>query len=308
MKYKQYIIACLMSLFAVCESQAQQEPQYSQYMFNQLSYNPAYTGSRDGLSGIMLMRKQWVGLEGAPFTGTISAHGPNRVGRHGFGGTLIHDRIGITRQTFLTASYAYRIPLGNSTLAFGLRGGMTQYANLFSDLNPLENDQMNPGLNLSVLLPRAGAGIYFENDHFFIGTSTPNFLRPYYSFDSPQTQNVEARQEIHYFGTVGGMIPLGNKLAFRPSSVVKYVANSPVEADFNAAILYDEFLWLGVGYRTRDALVGMVELNFKGGLRLGYAFDYTLSSLRQVNSGSHEVLLGFDLTRNLNKVVTPRYF
>lgn len=310
MKFTKYIFTCLCAALMLWggQAQGQQDPQYTQYMFNQLAYNPAYAGSRQALSGVMLVRKQWVGLEGAPFTGTIALHAPSKNLRHGFGVNLVHDRLGITRQNFLSFSYAYRLPLAAGNLAFGLRGGITHFSNQFTDLNPLENDQMNPGMNLSVLLPRVGAGIYYSLERFYIGFSSPNFLKPTYSFDHPGMSDFAARQETHFFGVMGAVFPLNGSLDFRPSTVVKYVQDSPVELDFNAALFFNKFLWLGVGYRTGDALVGMIELNFKSGMRFGYSYDYTVSELRQVNSGSHEIMLGFDFNRTVKKVITPRYF
>lgn len=290
------------------QSFGQQDAQYSQYMFNQLAYNPAYAGSRGVVSGVLLLRRQWLGLDGSPTTGTFSLHAPSRNLRHGFGLGFIHDRIGVTRQNHLTGNYAYRIPVGANHLALGLSGGINHFANMYSQLTPLEVDQLNPGTNQAVVLPRLGTGAYFHSERFFLGVSVPNLLSSYYKFKDPMLADVAAQEKNHYFGTIGGAIPLGSKLDFRPSVVAKFVENTPFQMDLNAALFYDQKLWVGVGYRTGDAVVGMIELVFSNGMRLGYGYDYTLSRLTEVNSGSHELMLGFDLKQFSGKVITPRYF
>lgn len=290
------------------DARAQQDPEYSLYMFNGMANNPAYAGSRDALSGVLLLRKQWVSLDGAPTTGSFALHGPSRNKRHGFGGTFVHDRLGITRQTFLTLSYAYRLPLGPGTLALGLRGGITNFANLYSELNPLESDGINPGINLSVLLPRFGTGAYYHTERFYLGVSAPNLLTPFYRFDDPATADVMSRQRVHLFGTAGVVIPLSESIEFKPSLVAKYVDNAPLEFDFNAAFLFNRLIWVGAGYRTNDALIAMIGVETKKGFRVGYAYDYTVTKLNRVNTGTHEIMVGFDLAPGKDKVLSPRFF
>ena len=287
----------------------QQDPQYSQYMFNGLAYNPAYAGSRDALSGTLLLRKQWVQLDGAPSTGSFSLHGPSRNERHGFGIQLVHDRLGVTRQNFLTGSYAFRFPLGPGRLALGLEGGLRQFQNRYSDVVTVNPDQINPGVNLTAWLPSAGTGLYYSTERFYMGLSVPNFIAgKYFRYKDQTAQSLASTQRTHYFGTMGVVIPLGSNVEFKPSVVAKYVQNAPFEMDFNAAFLFRQRLWLGAGYRTGDALIFMLEYFTPGGLRLGYAYDYTVTRLNQVNTGSHELMLGFDLAPRKTKIITPRYF
>lgn len=298
-------------LFLACSTQliAQQDPEYSQYMFNGLAYNPAYAGSRDALSGTLLLRKQWVQLDGAPFTGSAAIHGPSRNDRHGFGLSIVHDRLGVTRQNFVYGSYAFRFPLGPGKLALGLQGGLVQFQNRFSDVVTVNPDAINPGVNLSALLPSVGTGAYFSTQRFYLGMSIPNLLAgEYFRYKDNVTQQIASQQKIHYFGTMGVVIPLGDNVAFKPSVVAKWVKNSPFEMDFNASFLFRERLWLGAGYRTGDALIFMLEYFTPKGLRIGYAYDYTLTQLRQVNTGTHEIMLGFDLAPKKTKIITPRYF
>ena len=305
-------ILVLLVCFAFCCSGqvfGQQDPEYSQYMFNGLAYNPAYAGSRDALSATLLLRKQWVQIDGAPRTGSFSIHGPSRNERHGFGMSLVQDRLGVTSQTFVNGSYAFRFPMGPGRLAFGLEGGITHFQNRFSDINLIDPDQANPGTSVSALLPTFGTGAYYNTERFYLGLSVPNLLAgEYFRYKDQTAQQLASSQELHYFGTMGLVLPLTENVKFKPSMVAKWVANSPLEFDFNAALLFHQRLWLGAGYRTGDALIFMLEYFTPKGLRFGYAYDHTITELGSVNTGTHEIMLGFDLVPKKTKIITPRYF
>ena len=308
-RIQQYIAILTMAIVLPTVVMGQQDPEYSQYMFNGLAYNPAYAGSREALSGTLLLRKQWVQLPGAPFTGSASIHGPSRNDRHGFGFSFVHDRLGITRQNYVYGSYAFRFPLGPGKLALGLQGGLINFQNRYSDVVTINPDQINPGVNLTAWLPSVGTGAYFSTQKFYAGFAVPNLLAgEYFRYKNSSTQQIASAQKLHYFGTMGVVLPLGDNVAFRPSLVAKWVKNSPLEFDFNASFLFKERLWLGAGYRTGDALIFMLEYFTRGGLRVGYAYDYTLTQLRKVNTGTHEIMLGFDLAPKKTKIITPRYF
>lgn len=309
MKNILYITIALLLLLGLYGSlQAQQEQEHTLYSHG-MGVNPAYAGSRGVLSGNFILRKQWVSLEGSPTTGTFNFHSPILNGRHGLGMALVHDRLGVTRQTFLTGSYAYRIPMGSGTLALGLQGGFTHYANVFSTLTTTDVDPVNPGLDQSAWLPRAGTGIYFHTNRFYIGASTPNFIAgKYFRYKENMAQALASIQRVHYYATAGLVVPLGREVEFKPSVLMKYVNNSPIEFDLNANFLFKNKVWLGAGYRTGDALLFQFEYITGSGLRLGYAYDWTLTQLGNVNTGSHELLLGFDLGLTKSKIITPRYF
>lgn len=290
-------------------AQGQQDPQYTQYRFNGMAFNPAYAGSRDALSATLLLRRQWVGLEGSPSTASFTVHGPSASERSGFGFSFVHDRLGITRQNFAGLSYAYRLPLGNGILALGLRGGVTQFTNRYSEIVTINPDQVNPGVNVSALLPRAGTGIYFNTQRFYVGISAPNILAGrYYRFTNQFANDLASTQKVHYFGTAGVVIPLSDNVDLKPSVMAKYVQNSPFEMDLNASLLFNKVFWVGAGYRTGDAIVFNIEYMSMQGWRLGYAYDYTITQLNQVNTGSHEIMLGIDLGLTKSKIITPRYF
>ena len=304
-----FILAVMIAVGCTGMVFGQQDPQYSQYMFNSLAYNPAYAGSRDALSASFLLRKQWVQLNGAPLTGSVVVHGPTRNERHGFGLSMVHDRLGITRQNFVYGSYAYRLPLGPGKLALGLQGGFTQFQNQYSDVVLINPDLINPGVNLSAVLPTFGTGVYYNTERFYLGLSAPNLLAgEYFRYKDQTTQLVASTQKMHYFGTMGVVIPLSEQVEFKPSVVAKWVHNAPLEFDFNASFLLRERIWVGAGYRTGDALIFMAQYHHHNGLRIGYAYDLTLTKLRQVNTGSHEIMLGLDLAPRKTKIITPRYF
>jgi type IX secretion system PorP/SprF family membrane protein len=287
----------------------QQDAQYSQYMFNQLSYNPAYAGSREALSATMVLRRQWLGFEGGPTTGNINVHAPIFNERHGLGFNFEHDRIGVTQQSNLAFSYAYRIPVSKGFLSLGLDAGLLQYKVNFAEINPVDQDPSKPSVNVSALLPRAGAGAYFYTNKFYAGVSAPNLLAGRYFGSSNQTAGqLASKQSMHLFGMLGAILPLGNAVSFRPSGVVKYAAGAPMQIDLNATLFFAKVIGVGVGYRNTDAMIFMLEYQSKRRFRAGYAYDMTLSPLRTVTSGSHELMIGIDLGWGKANFMTPRYF
>jgi type IX secretion system PorP/SprF family membrane protein len=298
-------------------AEAQQDPMYSQYMFNQLAINPAYAGSWGYLTSTFLYRKQWVGMNGAPETQAASFHLPSRNDAHGFGMTLMNDKIGITQTTGLNAAYAFRIHLGaKARLALGLQGGIENYrANFGSvrtgsviDPNTNPSDPAFNGNMVNLWLPNAGAGIFFHTKHFFLGASTPKLILHELG-NSNASANTIAQQSRHFFLSTG--IVLGGDHAtvkFKPSVLVKFNPAAPIQFDFNAQFFIGNRLWLGATYRTEDAIVGMAQWQIFSWFRLGYAFDYITSDINPYASASHEFLLGLDLNFKHKSMISPRYF
>ncbi len=294
---------------------AQQDPQYSMYMFNGLSVNPAYAGSRERLAILAVYRDQWTGFKGAPRTFTAAAHAPLLNERIGLGVAITSDNIGILNAVNVTGSFAYRLPVGKGKLkgrlCFGLSASMD-----YDKQRLTESEIITPGdpsftQNLSVVSPNFGAGVYYYNDRFYLGLSAPHFLNG--SLDrSAQysgTSELGAREYRHAFFTAGGMVNVSENVKFKPSIMIKYVQGAPVNMDFNASFLFKEALWVGVSFRTAynepTAVVGMIEYMFAKSFRLGYAYDYTLTQIGQYSSGSHEILLSYEFGR-VDKYLTPR--
>ena len=289
---------------------AQQEVMVSQYMFNGLFLNPAYAGSHGYVSSSLLHRAQWVQVEGAPRTSMMAVDGPLLNGKMGLGFALVHDEIGVSRDIDMSGSYAYHLKVGQrSRLSLGLRAGLSIYSARLSDLQYWDsNDPLYQSNIQNKPLGKFGFGLYWYNATSYVGLSVPTI----YAADGSITTNAPAAPDHyftqHYYLQAGKVFPLGEYFNVKPSTVIKYQPDAPLQADINCNFLYKERVWFGAGYRTGDALVGMVEYQVTPQLRIGYAYDMSTSRLRSYTSGSHEIMIGFDLGRDLIKIKTPRYF
>ena len=311
---KQISILCgLLVLLALLspEGYAQQQAMFTQYMFNGLAINPAYAGSHEAISITGLAREQWTGLPGNPSTQTLSVHAPLRFSRSSWGLLLSHDEQDISQQYGVFTSYAYRIPIGRGQLAFGLQGGFTQARISLTELHIVTPDhQSDPAFGQDLktrLLPNIGSGLYYHTDRYYIGFSVPQLLDQPLENDN-QSPSSKAQLVRHYFLTGGYVFDLNNDLKLKPNFLVKSATGAPIEADFNTNLLIRETLWLGIGYRSFDALNALVELQISPSLRLGYAYDYTISGLRHVQSGSHEFMLNYTIRLSKESILSPRYF
>lgn len=309
MKHMRLYLA-LAALAAAIAASAQQEVMVSQYMFNGLFLNPAYAGSHGYASSSLLHRSQWMQVEGAPRTSMLAIDGPLMGNRMGLGFSLVHDQIGISRDLDLSGHYAYHLRVGpRSKLALGLRGGISVYSARVTELRYWDvNDPMYQADIVNQPVGKFGFGLYWYNATSYVGLSVPTI----YADDGRLT--LEAPESLdhyftqHFYLHAGKVFPLGENLDIKPSTLVKYTANAPIEADVNCNLLYRERVWIGIGYRTGDALVTMLEYQVSPQLRIGYAYDMTTSRLRTYSTGSHEVMLGFDFGRDLIRIKTPRYF
>jgi len=307
------IITLLLVLSGLEMAYGQQDVLVSQYMFNPLLLNPAYSGSKDYMMATLLYRKQWVDFKGAPESQVASLHGPLGLTNFGWGGIVSHDKIGVTNRTDVYANAAYHLPVGKKVkLGVGLRagGGFFSYKN--SDLVYWDpDDPAFSGDKVSRFLPNIGAGALLYSDKFYLGLSVPNVI----AYDSSKSLSVDVRSgkvvphEVrHYYATVGAAFELNPDVVMRPSVLVKYVDNAPVEADFNLNFLLMQTLWLGGSYRTGDSFVALIELQLTRQWRLGYAYDFTFTDVKSYSSGSHEIMLGYDFGYDIMKMKTPRYF
>lgn len=315
---------------------AQQDPMFTKYMFNSLSYNPAYAGSNDHMAIGLIHRSQWWELDGAPTTQTLTMHSPMANDKVGLGFSLMHDRIGPTSTLGFQVAYAYRIPLGKGRLAIGLQGGLTNWRADWTRLN-LENP--NPDVAFSetpnLWMPNFGAGIYYSSPSFFAGFSSPHLVE--YDLRKANVNSnypLYARQYRHYFAHAGGVIPIqGKSLMFRPMVLVKNVGwfsglrkdedqkkvKAPTEFDIDLSLIFFERFWTGLAFRSSfeffdskrssyDSADLWASYFFPNGLRIGAAYDYPLSRLRNVTNGAFEVMVGYEFNYRTKRVVTPRYF
>ncbi|HET6990543.1 MAG TPA: type IX secretion system membrane protein PorP/SprF [Bacteroidia bacterium] len=290
---------------------AQQDPMVSQHMFSGHFINPAYAGSHPYANITALGRKQWVGFDGAPFTTYLSFDMPVKNKRLGVGGLLSSDQIGVTSRLEAVGTIAYHLPVGDrATLSAGLSAGITHY---HAELTKLtiwdQNDQTFVNNINGKILPVAGLGIYFYTERFYAGLSIPNVI----SYKPGTAINIGMNDvpflERHYFGTIGYAIPAGKNLDIKPSVMVKYVPNSPLQADLSLHFFFYKTLWVGATYRSGDGLVGMAEYQATKNLRVGYAYDMSLSHLQNYNSGSHEIMLAWDFVKDETiRYKSPRFF
>ena len=303
MRTKILIFALMLACFS---GFAQQDAQYTQYMYNTTNVNPAYAGSRGVMSIFALHRTQWVGIDGAPVTNAFSINTPINNSNIGVGLSVVNDRIGPTVENAISADVSYTIQTSETMkLSFGVKAT----ANLFNldvdKLNPL--DQNDPSLqNLdNKFNPNFGAGVYLHSDKFYLGLSVPNFLE-----DTKYSDNsVSVFKERMNFYAIGGYVfDLSPSLKFKPAFLTKMVTGSPLQVDVSGNFMFFEKLTLGVAYRWDAAVSALAGFQVSDGIYIGYGYDLETTKLQNYNSGSHEVFLRFELFKRYSKMVTPRFF
>lgn len=279
---------------------------FTQYMFNGLVINPAYAGSHEAISATALSRIQWVGIDGAPNTQTFSIHSPVPNKNIGIGAYFARDKIGVSTENNFFLSYAYRIQMGTGHLAMGLSAGFSNLDVNYAELGLADSNLQGAHSNFK---PNFGAGLYYVSDKYYFGASSPYiFKNTSGDASSNVTSDILTDQIQHYYITGGTIFDLSPIVKLKPSILVKVVSGAPIEFDFNANLLFDEKLWVGLSYRSFDSIDILLELQLNDQIRLGYAYDITTSDLRKVNSGSHEFMLNYRFVFSKSKIVTPRYF
>lgn len=307
---KKIILSILALSFAFIKTQAQQDVMVSQYMFNGLLLNPAYSGSHKYFTSTLMHRSQWVKLEGAPVTSILAVDGPVKNKNMGLGLILMHDQIGATDQTDICANYSYHLKLGNGKLSFGIKAGVSKY--LFNT-NELvywdENDNIyNEGNKQSAWLPKFGFGMYYYTDKWFSGISIPTLIAYDKNYTFGADVNKSSLVDRHYLLTGGLIFKLNEDFKMKPSVLVKYVPTAPVQADINLNVLYKNQFWIGASYRTGDAVSALIEYQTNFRFRIGYSYDFTLSNIRRYSNGTHEIMIGYDFGKDIVKTKTPRFF
>jgi len=290
---KKLILAAIVIL-GFSNANAQQLPQYSQYLLNNFVLNPAVGGSEGRWIARSNHRYQWVGITDAPRTFIFSVNGPLNNKKVGLGGHLFTDVTGPTRRTGIQLSYAYHLTLSEKTkLSFGVSGGLLQFVVDGSKIIFREDgDQaLSKGVQ-SVLVPDAGAGLYLYGERFFVSASAPQLINYRLQFFE-NYEETESKLVNHYFLSAGYQFPLGDDFEIEPSFLVKYV--NPIRTQFDATLrfLYQDQIWVGGSYRTEDAIAMMIGYEFQNNLMIGYSYDLPTSNLRTYSNGSHEFMLGF---------------
>ncbi len=300
-------MALLMLLVGISPARAQQDPLYSQYMFNMLAVNPGYAGSADVFTVLALSRHQWVGFEGAPSTQTLLAHTPLPNANMGLGLSVLTDKVGPARQTGAYADYAYRIRTGGtSSLALGLKGGINLYQADLASLTSVDPDVANVNMQGKVL-PNFGFGLYWRSPRAYVGASAPKLLEN--DISAVSTTSIVTASEVRHFFLIGGYVmDIDRAVKFKPSFMLRVVEGAPLSADINANFLFRERIWLGAMYRVGNAFGFLGQYQVNDQFRIGYAFDLTTTKIGAYNAGTHEIMLNYDLRFFTGRTVSPRYF
>jgi len=305
---KKFITFNIIALTLLCGISAfgQQIPQFTQYMFNTISINPAYAGSRETLSLVGLHRSQWIGLDGGPSTQTFSIHSPMKNEKVGLGVSFINDQLGFENFSYIYGDFSYTIQVGEKTkLAFGLKAGFTSYS-IDQELRDAEpNDPAIYGIE-NRWSPNIGAGAYLHANRWYFGLSTPRILTSKFS----GSEDYEALEKVGYYVTGGIVVDVNKTVKFKPSFLVKVTNGAPLSYDLTGNFLFNDKLWLGAAYRFNEstgAFGAIADFQVSKQFRIGYAYEHPDSDIRPYTGGTHEILLMFEVFKS-KRVKSPRYF
>lgn len=329
----------MLTLLAAFAAEAQYRPQYTQYVLNNYLINPAVTGIENYIDVRMGYRQQWAGIEGAPQTGYLSFHLPlglsklkgqwqdgledltpgsfsddkgfgrgRMKARHGLGGMLLYDRIGPFDRSEAYVSYAYHLPLNNQfTLSFGAMAGVVQSrfdATRAQLLDP--GDPLDGSIQEQVFSPDLSMGFWLYSTNFYFGASGQQLLSHNGVLTGTATRPVLATSQVHYFGTLGYRLRLGNGLQLVPSLLVKSLQPAPVAVDVNLTAILHERIWVAMSHRVGDGTAAMLRLALSQGLDVAYTYEHRTSEVRYFNTGTHEITLGLRLNNRFG-IVCPEF-
>lgn len=310
MKFKHRIHTVLLSslgLVGMHQSYGQQDPQYTQYMYNHSIINPAYAGTLEGLNIFGHYRTQWVGLEGAPKTATLSLTTPLGESGLGLGVNFVNDHIGVMDDNTLSVALSYSVDLNyDYKLSFGLNGSFSlldvNYSKLhiYNPSDPISQNDINNDFSANV-----GAGIFLYSDKAYVGLSAPGILNRYRYNDNISSA---MKERTTFYLTGGYVFDLSQDWKFKPAAMIKAVSGAPLQVDVSANFLYADRFTFGAAYRWDAAVSGLVGFQITDGIMIGYSYDADTMKLANYNSGSHEIFLRFTLTKNTKRLNAPRFF
>lgn len=303
-RIKNALFLFLLSIPAL--SQAQQDAIYSQYMYNPFAINPAYAGTRNSMSAVILHRSQWVGIDGAPVTQTASLHAPVNKYKIAWGVNFGHDKLGPTRNLFGGLTGAYHLKFRESKLSFGLRAG---FFNTIFNKNVLnfkeDGDMFDVGGVSSSTIPSIDFGLYYYKTKFFMGLSVNHAYSGRFNFEDLPNNSMYLR--AHLMFNAGYVFEISEKFVLKPSILTKSTEVSPLNVDLNLSTMFYKKFWVGISFRNRSSVNVLLDFNITDYLRLGYAYDIMINELSQYARGTHELFIGFDFDIKKSQTISPRY-
>lgn len=313
---KHYIVSLILIFTTMGGLLAQQDAQFTQYMYNTMSVNPAYAGSRGQLSMAGLYRSQWVGLEGAPKTFTLNLHSPVRNSKLGYGVSIINDNIGdgVVQETYLDGVLSYTIDVSREgKLSFGLNFGGSLLNLDFAGLNNFDDEPILGDNIDNKFSPNFGLGVYYHTNKFYLGVSAPRLIQADYFDNSqrdPNSVQFLSTQKINFYLITGVVLDLNSQLKFKPALLTKVVGGAPLQVDLSASFLLNEKFSFGAAYRWDAAFSALIGFQLSDQLMLGLAYDKETTDLgsTRFNDGSFEIFLRFELVKSFQRLVSPRFF
>ncbi|MDI6051345.1 type IX secretion system membrane protein PorP/SprF [Flavobacterium sp. XS2P24] len=292
-------------MFTAFVSYAQQDAQFTQYMYNTININPAYAGSRGALSIFALHRTQWVGLDGAPVTNAASVNTPLNESNLGLGVSIINDKIGPTTENTISADLSYTVPTSETfKLSFGIKATANFFNLDVNRLNPVDDDPSLHDFN-NKFTPNIGAGVYLHSDKAYVGFSIPNFIE---SNRYDDNEVAIFKEKINYYLIAGYVFDVNESIKFKPALLTKVVAGAPLQVDVSGNFMFNDKFVIGLAYRWSAAVSAMVGFQVTDGMYIGYGYDHETTNLNNYNSGSHEIFLRYEIFKNNGKIITPRFF
>jgi len=308
---KTKITQLILVLFSVV-SYAQQDAQYSQYMYNTIAVNPAYAGSRETMSIFGLYRTQWVGLDGAPVTSNISMHTPINGSNVGLGLSVVNDKIGPSDENNIGVDFSYTINTSDTyKLSFGIKASANLLNVDFTKLNIYTPSDPRFQYNIdNKFSPNIGVGLYLHSDNTYFGLSAPYLLetKHFDKYANTGSSSFVAKEKMHYYFIAGHVFDLSDSVKFKPSLLTKVVQGAPLQVDFSGNFLINEKFTAGLAYRWDAAVSALLGFQVSDSWFIGYAYDMETTKLANYNSGSHEIFLRYELFKKIDKIISPRFF
>ncbi len=285
---------------------SQQDPQLTQYMYNTVSFNPAYAGSSNALDINLLHRSQWVGLDGAPKTQAFSINTPFGRRNTALGLSVVNDEIGPSEELYIAGDFSYTLTFNyDLKFAFGLKAGLQSLQVDFTRLNTYDPTDAQLQQNVSQVAPQIGVGTFLYTDKWYVGASVPNLLKTDH-YDELAVST--ATERLHVFIIGGYVFELNDNLKFKPATLLKAVSGAPLAFDISANFLLNERFTLGASYRLDSSVSALAGFQISNNIMLGYAYDFDTTELTRYNSGSHEFFLRFQILSKIKGKVSPRFF